>query len=163
MGLDVLAGRIGAGGTGDSSAAVDRRSAFAGRDRILYRDGIAMLLIHSMRLRRRVRRGFTLAEVAVSMLMVVVGILPVITLMLLARHVDNQARIQAAAYNIARQEIDTLKAQSWSNRVAVSQSSFAIPTSITNEFPNQSMQGDYNITTVSNTFPATQQISVRVR
>jgi type II secretory pathway pseudopilin PulG len=114
-------------------------------------------------MRRKKCRGFTLVEVAISMLMFVVGVLPIIVLMVLARRVDNQAKIQAAAYNIARQEIDTLRAQSWGNRSPVTQASFTIPTSVTNEFPNQTMTGDYNVVTNNATFPAVQQIAVRVR
>jgi type II secretory pathway pseudopilin PulG len=115
---------------------------------------------------RRTRRGrqtraFTLIEVSIAMLMVVVGVLPMIALMMLARHVDNQAKIESAAYNIARQEIDTLKAESWSNRVTGT-GTFTIPSSVSSEFPNQSLAGQYNIATVSSTFPALQQITVRV-
>jgi len=111
---------------------------------------------------RRRQKGFTLIEVSISMLLVVVGILPMIVLLLLARHVDDQAKIQAAAYNIARQEIDTVKAQSWSDRKVGTTTSFTIPSSIAAEFPNQSLAGTYTVLTSNATFPALQQIVVRV-
>ena len=114
------------------------------------------------RLGRRRQQAFTLIEVSISMLLVVVGILPLIALLLLARHVDDQAKIQAAAYNIARQEIDTIKAQSWSDRKVGSTTSFSIPTSISSEFPNQSLSGTYSIVSSNATFPAVEQIIVRV-
>jgi type II secretory pathway pseudopilin PulG len=123
-----------------------------------------MLSMKTIRLRARgSRRGFTLVETALAIVLIVVAIVPIFSLFLASRTLDMQAKIQAAAYDVARQQLETLRAQSFTNRLAVSSASFTIPAPIAAQYPNYSLTGDYNIVNYNGSFPVQQQIVVRVR
>jgi type II secretory pathway pseudopilin PulG len=109
--------------------------------------------------------GFTLVETLVALFVIVVGMLPLLGLLLNSRHLDLQARAQAAAYNVGRNELETLRAQSYVNRTAVSGATFPIPSSITSEFPTQNLSGSYSIinrTDLGDSTHLIQQIVVSV-
>ncbi len=111
------------------------------------------------------RSGFTLIETMMAMFVVVVGLLPMLGLFLSARALDQQAQAQAAAYSVARQEVESLAAQKFANR-PVSTGAFAVPDAIVAQFPGLNMTGSYVITTVSGyggaAYPV-QQIAAQVQ
>ena len=103
-------------------------------------------------------------ETITALFVLVVGIVPGVTLLLASRHLDQQAQVQAAAYQAARQEMEILRTLLYANRPAASQAAWTIPAGVTAEFPGQSLTGDYNVTAYgSSAQPPMQQISVRVR
>ena len=118
-----------------------------------------------MRLKKRRSGGFTIIETVAALFTLVVGIVPMVTLLLASRTLNQQAQLQAVAYSLGRQEMEALKAPSYGNRVAASQVSFAIPANITTQYPNAAFAGDYTLRTYSpaGQIPAEQQIIVRVR
>ena len=88
------------------------------------------------------KAGFTLVEAMVALAVMVVGIVPLATLMLTGRHLDQQAEVQAVAFNVARQELETLRALNYNDRQADGVSrSFPIPTTVQTQFPNYSYTG----------------------
>ena len=109
-------------------------------------------------------RGFTIIETVATLFTLVVGILPMVSLLLASRVLGQQAQMQAAAYSLGRQEMATLLSPSYGSRLAVSQASFAIPSTLTSQFPNAAFTGDYTLNTYSpaGQVPAEQQIIVRV-
>lgn len=110
-------------------------------------------------------RGFTIIETVATLFTLVVGILPMVSLLLASRVLGQQAQMQAAAYSLGRQEMATLLSPSYGSRLVVSQASFAIPTTLTSQFPNAAFTGDYTLRTYSpaGQVPAEQQIIVRIR
>lgn len=112
---------------------------------------------------RRVR-GSLLLEVLFAIFALVVCILPVVSLMLGSAKLNREAQIQAVAYQVARQELETVKAQSYANRVDTTKASFTIPAGLTANFSNEiSMAGTYSIVNYSPyTNPPVQQITVQV-
>lgn len=115
--------------------------------------------------RRKGRGGFSLIELVVAMFVIVVGVMPIVALLLSSRWLDGQAQVQAAAYEVARQEMETLRSQTPANRLATTQTTFTIPTAVTALHPQQAMAGDYSIARISTMGDAThavQQIAVRV-
>src|SRR5579884_4042101 len=118
-----------------------------------------------MKKTRKKTAGFTLAEVIVAMAVVVIGILPLSLLFVSSRHLSDQAQIQSAAYNVAREEMETLRAQNFKDRTVGTTTAFTIPSNISSEFPTASMTGSYLISSYStdpNGVYNTQQIVVRV-
>ena len=115
--------------------------------------------------RARRARGFTIIETIAALFTLVVGILPMVSLLLASRALGQQTQMQAAAYSLGRQEMATLLSPSYGSRVAVSQAGFAIPSTLTSQFPNAAFTGDYTLRTYSpaRQVPAEQQIIVRVR
>lgn len=117
-------------------------------------------------LRRRREAGFTLIEIVAALFIIVVCILPITSLLLSARSLDQQAQVQAVAYNAARQEMETLRAEKFANHPVAAQAGFAIPNSLTAQFPTISLVGSYSIASVSSyggaSYPV-QQIAVQVR
>lgn len=114
---------------------------------------------------RRVRRGSTLIEVIVALFVIVIGVLPITALLLSSRSLDEQAQVQAAAYQAARQELETLRSQALANRPATARTTFPIPAAIAALHTRQAMIGDYSIATVPSLGDGThpvQQIVVRV-
>ncbi len=115
--------------------------------------------------RRRRQTGAVLIEVMAAFFVVVVGMLPMLGLFLASRSLDQQAQAQAAAYGVARQEVEILAGQKYSNR-PVSTGTFTVPASILAQFPGMSMTGRYAITSVSSyggaKYPV-QQVVVEVR
>lgn len=93
------------------------------------------------RRRGAARGGFTLIEAIIS-LAVIVLILPMIALMLVGRTLDQQAEVQAVAFNVARQELETLRALNYLDRPSDgTPRSFPIPTAVQMQFPNYSYSG----------------------
>ncbi len=87
------------------------------------------------------RGGFTLIETIIS-LAVIVLILPMITLMLVGRKLDQQAEVQAVALNVARQELEDLRTLNYSDRPSDgTPRSFPMPTAVQTQFPNYSYSG----------------------
>lgn len=110
-------------------------------------------------------RGTALIEVIVAIFVIGVGMLPMLGLFLGARALDQQAQAQAAAYNVARQEMEVLAGQKFANRPA-SAGTFTIPAAVQAQFPSLNMIGRYAITNVSSyggaAYPV-QQVAVEVR
>jgi prepilin-type N-terminal cleavage/methylation domain-containing protein len=109
--------------------------------------------------------GFTLVETLVTLFIIGIGMLPLLDLLLRARHLDLQTRAQAAAYNVARDELETLRSLSYANRTPISGATFVIPSSISSEFPTLNLNGSYSIinrTDLGDSKHGMQQIAVSV-
>ena len=115
--------------------------------------------------RRPHQRGFTLIEICVTLFILVVGLLPIVGLLLTARHLDQQAQVQGIAYHAAWDELETLRAQVVGNRLLTTQSSFPIADTITQSYPIEQLTGTYSVTTMTglgDTTHMVQQIAVQV-
>lgn len=143
----------------------------------LFFEGVYTLLYHKsntsimatrkspLRGRHLRQRGFTLIEVCVTLFILVVGLLPIVGLLLSARHLDQQAQVQGIAYHAAWDELETLRAQVAGNRLVTTQASFPIANSITQNYPTELLTGTYSVTSVAGLGDAThavQQIAVQV-
>jgi len=113
--------------------------------------------------RRRNTMGMTLIEIVVAMFVLSVGILPTITLTLDCSRTMKQAHLRTAAYAAARQELEDLRAMSFDSRATTSTGNvtgtFALPTSVQEQFPQAKIQGQYVIAPLSDTL---QQITIQV-
>lgn len=110
--------------------------------------------------------GFTLVEVMAALFVIVIGVLPVVGVLLSSRGLDRQAQIQAAAYLAARRQVELLRTQPFAGRPSVTQAAFTLPASLTAEFPDVRLTGDYSVVAVPTLGDAThavQQLVVRVR
>ena len=113
-------------------------------------------------------RGFTLAEVIAALAVVVVGVLPLSLLFVSSRQLSNQAQIQCAAYNVAREEMEKLRALNFNDRTINTTVSFPISPTVAALYVNNTynMSGSYYITSPYWSDPKgvynTQQIVVRV-
>lgn len=111
------------------------------------------------------QRGFTLIEICMTLFILVVGLLPIVGLLLTARHLDQQAQVQGIAYHAAWDELETLRAQVAGNRLLTTQSSFPIADTITQSYPVEQLTGTYSVTSVPGLGDSThgvQQIAVQV-
>lgn len=98
------------------------------------------------------------------MFTLVIGILPMVTLLVASKALNQQAQLQAIAYSLGRQEMESLRSPAYGDRPASSQATFAIPSAVTAQFPNAALGGSYTLRTYSPAaqYPAEQQIVVRV-
>ena len=109
------------------------------------------------------RKGFSLLEIILTLFIIVLTLMPLLALLVHARRMNQQSQIQAAAYQIGRQQLETLKGKRYGNRTAINSATFPIPTSVTSRFPNISMAGTYSIASYgAYTNPPMKQITVRV-
>lgn len=113
--------------------------------------------------RPRRKRGFALLDVTVALFVTALLMLACCTMLIGSRRLSEQSQIQAAAYQAARQELETLRSFKFGNRLAATNGSFTIPSDISSQFPNQDMTGTYSISAYgAYTSPPIQQIVVRV-
>ena len=105
-----------------------------------------------------------LLELMFALFAITVCIMPSVTMMITARKINRQAQIQSVAYQIAQQQLETLRAQTYGNRSVVSQAAFAIPPTLTSNFSSEvAMSGSYSISSYSPfTKPPVQEITVKV-
>jgi prepilin-type N-terminal cleavage/methylation domain len=111
------------------------------------------------------KRGYSLIEVMIALLLSVAGFVPILSLLTMSQQVGQQAQIQAVAYNVARQQMEQLRALDHSNRPLTAEKAFPIPDDATAALPLRAsavtMTGTYAITaTTSGTL---RQIDVVVR
>lgn len=97
---------------------------------------------------RRHQTGMVLMEAIAALFVVVVGMLPMVGLFLASRALDQQAQAQAAAYSVARQEVEILASLKFANR-PVSTGTFTVPDAVRAQFPGLNMTGAYAVTSVS--------------
>src|SRR5947207_11235774 len=94
---------------------------------------------------RKKRKGFGLLEVILTLFIIVLTLMPLLALMVKSGRLNQQSQIQAAAYQIARQQLESLKGKRYGNRTTIASATFTIPASVTSRFPNISMAGSYSI------------------
>ena len=102
--------------------------------------------------RRRAQAGVSLVEILISFFVIVIGFLPLMTVLLLAQRLGQQAQVKAVAYSAARQQMETIRSWSQANRApTVSGGSpvynaFTVPPNIAAQFSTQvAVQGSYAI------------------
>ena len=120
---------------------------------------------------RRRRRGdaFTLVELVFALMVLAVGMVPVLCMLIVSQRVSQQAQIQRIAYNVARNQLERVTAESFTNCSAavsncntVSETSFPIPASLTGNIPHGvTMTGTYAVAATSSA--TVRQVSVLVR
>src|ERR1041385_6438856 len=109
---------------------------------------------------RRITAGFTLVDIMAALFVIVVGVLSSYTLLVGGRRLSGQSQIQTAAYQVARQELEDVKAYKLGNRAVTAGTPFTIPDTILAQFPNQSFSGSYSISNFgAYTSPPAQQIA----
>ena len=102
-------------------------------------------------------------ELVVAFYVLITLMLPCCALMIGGRALSRQSQIQAAAYQAARQELETLRSYKFNNRLATTSTTFTIPASITAQFPQAQLKGVYSISSFGAlTNPPMQQIIVKV-
>lgn len=101
-------------------------------------------------------------ESVIAIGVMAVTLLPCIALMWTSRRLNQRSQIEGMAYQVARQQLETLKSQRYGNRVNV-ESTFTIPANVGDKFPQIDMKGYYAIATQgAYTSPPLQKITVRV-
>jgi len=107
--------------------------------------------------------GQTLVEVLVALFILSVGVLPMFSLMLQSSQVSRQAHLQSAAYSVARQEMESLRATNFDARVGNGTDpvvgTFDIPSEVQSQYPQAKMKGDYVVAPLSDTL---QQMTIQV-
>ena len=112
---------------------------------------------------RRSRKGFALLDILVALFVLVVLMLPCCELLIGGRRLEQQAEIQALAYQVARQELENLRTLKYGNRTVTTSTPFAIPPSALTQFPQQNLAGTYSISSYgAYASPPVQQIVVQV-
>lgn len=117
------------------------------------------------RTRRPRTQGFTLIEIALAMFVIVIGMLPILSLLLASRRLDAQAQVKAAAYHAAWDTLETLRVQSLADRPATTYTAFTLPSSVTQAYPAEGLTGSYSVVAVAglgDTKHVVQQIAVSV-
>jgi len=117
------------------------------------------------RVRRPHRQGFTLIEISIALFVIVIGILPIISLLLSSRKLDEQAQVKAVAYHAAWDTLETLRAQSLADRPTTANTAFTLPAAVTQAYPAENLTGSYSIASVASlgdTRHPVQQIAVSV-
>jgi len=116
--------------------------------------------------RRRQKHGFTLLEVAVSIYLLGMGFLVTMSTLLLSQSFTRQGVARAAAYGIARQQMEQVVAQSAGSLALVNNRAFTIPAQVVNSFPAGAngidIQGTYSIST-ANASGSLKKVEVHVR
>lgn len=99
------------------------------------------------------------------MFVIVVGILPIISLLLASRRLDQQAQVRAVAYHAAWDTLETLRAQTPADRPSTTYTAFALPSSVTQAYPAEGLTGSYSVASVAGLGDArhsVQQIAVSI-
>ncbi len=113
----------------------------------------------------RHHKGFTLLETVMSMYILLVGVLVFSGMAVFSNKVALQAKTRSAAYQVARQQMETLKSTSFDRLFEVSDTTFDIPQEVIDALPGKTntkyeVQGMYNVTDIS---PTMKQANVRIR
>lgn len=114
---------------------------------------------------KRHHKGFTLLETVMSMYILLVGVLVFSGMAVFSNKVALQAKTRSAAYQVARQQMETLKSTSFDRLFAVGDTTFDIPQEVIDALPGKTntkyeVQGIYNVTDVTDTV---KQANVRIR
>jgi type IV pilus modification protein PilV len=115
--------------------------------------------LRRLQTRRRAQRGTSLIEVMIALFVIVVGLLPSLSLCGSSCRLSQQAQLRAAAYNSARDQMESLRALQFASRTTETTQSFTIPSAVTTQFPNARMTGTYMVVPLSTTL---QQVIVQV-
>lgn len=124
---------------------------------------------HTAKLPRRFRRraqGLTLTETLLSLFLLVLSVLPVLTVLMLSQTLTLQAQARSVAYNIARREIEILRARSHTARpVTTLPLAFNADAALLAAFPGgaNAVQLDCSFSIGSTTSTSLRQAVVSVR
>lgn len=113
----------------------------------------------------RLRRGVMLLETTVAMFTLLMGVLTFAGMAVFAQKVGLQAQIRTAAYQVANQQIETLRTSSFENLQLVGETPFVVPSSLIESLPGRTnskyeVGGSYRVESMSSTV---KKVSVRVR
>jgi prepilin-type N-terminal cleavage/methylation domain-containing protein len=112
--------------------------------------------------RKRAKRGFTLMEAMVSILILGISTISVLGMSAYSAKVEKQSEARTAALNIARTQIDALMSVSQSNRQPVTDQTITIPDDLLDSMPTDDVSAKYSITPIAGT-KNLQSISVTIR
>jgi Tfp pilus assembly protein PilV len=111
--------------------------------------------------RYRQLRGGTLVEVLVAIAIITFVLLPFVLITLLSLRTARQADVQIASYQAAQEQLEYLRAFSFSNLIIGKEANFALPTSVQSSYGNLGIQGTYRID--AGPTANLRQVSVEVR
>jgi len=113
--------------------------------------------------------GHSYVELIAALFLIATAVMPVMGLLARSQRVNRQAQTCSAAASVARQELEALRSLPYLARPATNgEVPFTLPASVTSRFPNEAMQGTYQVVTTQTgglllVTPTLQQIVVRVR
>lgn len=113
----------------------------------------------------RSQRAFTLIETAMSMYILLVGVLVFSGMAVFSNKVALQAQVRSAAYQVARGHLDILKTTEFDKLSPMTDVPFDIPQEMIDALPGSSntkyeVEGIYSISTTSGT---KKQVDVRIK